>query len=395
MNGEGDVEHDVVLLKRNRWRLLAMAWPLIFVVGGSLMVAGGDGAGVSFALMGLAVGLVSLGHAFEDNVNPRAIPARLAIAGGCLTVDGQSYDVDALRSGYMLPGEPPRIRLHVAERRFPVDIALSSRDDAEATLELLDLSPSQRIATFRAFVPQGRGWRGVLEQLAIIAPFLVGMFSIGPPTAWVAPMFLAVFAARFWRRRVHVGSDGVRLERGVLFDRFIRHEAISSMRLEHTADKNAVHVVMQVDGEKEARAGFRTQQQANAFIERVEAAGRARGEGQPMAEALARGDAAVSDWVARLRAATSVGSHRTAAVAHEHLWRLVEGPSVEPLQRAAAAIALRDHLDDSSKKRIADVAASTASPRLRLVLEQVTEDADDEAVVEALAELEAAGERRR
>ena len=71
MNGEGDVEHDVVLLKRNRWRLLAMAWPLIFVVGGSLMVAGGDGAGVSFALMGLAVCLLYTSPSPRDRTRSR------------------------------------------------------------------------------------------------------------------------------------------------------------------------------------------------------------------------------------------------------------------------------------------------------------------------------------
>ena len=88
------------------------------------------------------------------------------------------------------------------------------------------------------------------------------------------------------------------------------------------------------------------------------------------------------------------GAHRTAALAHQQLWNLVEGASVQPLQRAAAAVALGHRLDEPDKKRVAAVAASTASPRLRVVLEQVVDGAEDEALAEALAELEEEAERR-
>jgi predicted transcriptional regulator len=66
---------------------------------------------------------------------------------------------------------------------------------------------------------------------------------------------------------------------------------------------------------------------------------------------------------------------------------LLEAASERPLKRAAAAVALGRELDPQTKKRVADVAAATASPRLRVVLEAVERDAEDDAVTDALAAL--------
>lgn len=385
-----EIERQVVVLARNRRRLASSAWPLLFVLGGLVMLAGGDDSFVTFMLMGIVLSGASLSRAYEANEEPDAVPTQLAIEGRRLTLDGESYDIDALRSGYILPGDPPRMRLHVAERRLAIDVAFPTRDDAEDVLEALALSPRQRIASFRTFAPHRRGWRGALETLATVVPFLVGIAAFGPSMFWLPLALLAVVAAKLWRRHAHVGSDGIRLERGVLFDRFIPHEAITWLGPEHTTRRNEVHVLIRVDGEDDARAGFRSEQQAQAFIARVEAARRARDENlQPVAQALARRDeATAADWVARLHAVTSLGAHRTAALAREQLWSVVETPSAQPLQRAAAAVALSRHLDESTKKRIAEVASATASPRLRVVLDAVHDEAEDGVVAEALAELE-------
>lgn len=390
MTGGDRREHDVAILRRNRWRLLAMAWPLLFTLLGVLMLLMGDTSFVSLMVMGLVLAPITLRKAYEDNVDPQTVPTRLVIDGRTLVLDGESYDIDAIRSGYLLAADPPRIRLFLAETRLPIDVAFSSPDEASATLAELALSPRQRIATFDSFDPWKRGARGVVGALALMAPFTVAFVLFDEyTTLWLSLMLLVAIGAKSWRRKVHVGSDGLRVERGPLFDRFIAHEAITSAEVVPAAEQNQVQVHLSVAAERDVVVGFRSRQPAEAFVARLHQAARAAGrDDSPVASALSRGDAALTEWVAKLRSATRVGAHRTAALARDHLWTLVESSSIDPLRRAAAAVALGDRLDEPTKKRIAHVAAATASPRLRVVLDRVHEGADDDALVEALAALE-------
>ncbi|MEJ7733904.1 MAG: hypothetical protein WKG00_32510 [Polyangiaceae bacterium] len=98
-----------------------------------------------------------------------------------------------------------------------------------------------------------------------------------------------------------------------------------------------------------------------------------------------------AEWVRELRAigAGARADHRTPAVPVEALWTAVESIGAEPGVRAAAAVALRDSLDVAGRRRLAELAETTASPRLRVALEAVVTEREDEAVAEALAAAEA------
>ena len=105
---------------------------------------------------------------------------------------------------------------------------------------------------------------------------------------------------------------------------------------------------------------------------------------------LARGDLAMRDWIGRLKAigVGATATLRTAAVMPEQLWRVASDAAQPPIARAAAAVALAPSLDAAGRVRLADLAKSTAAPKLRVALEHAAEDADEDTLEKALSEME-------
>ena len=69
---------------------------------------------------------------------------------------------------------------------------------------------------------------------------------------------------------------------------------------------------------------------------------------------------------------------------------MIESPSLDPSHRAAAAVALRDQLDDEGKRRLRVAADACASPKVRVALEAAAED-DDQKLSLALEQLDRNG----
>jgi hypothetical protein len=120
-------------------------------------------------------------------------------------------------------------------------------------------------------------------------------------------------------------------------------------------------------------------------------------QGEPAADTalLARQARPVADWIQSLRAIGSGAhvDHRTAPVAPERLFRIVEDPSLAPSARAGAAVALGASLDEGGKLRLKEAAHATAAPKLRIAIEAAAAG-DDSALTEALSELESEAEKR-
>lgn len=83
------------------------------------------------------------------------------------------------------------------------------------------------------------------------------------------------------------------------------------------------------------------------------------------------------------------------AVPRDVLLRIVEDSHAAPLERASAAVAAIESGDDDAKKRVRVAAGATASPKLRIALDRIVESSDEQAIVEALDELEALSAERR
>jgi hypothetical protein len=110
------------------------------------------------------------------------------------------------------------------------------------------------------------------------------------------------------------------------------------------------------------------------------------------ASALERKGRAPADWIVALRAvgAGANADMRTAPVSGEQLLRILEDPGAEPRARASAAVALSARGSEEDNQRIRIAADATAAPKLRIVLQKVTEpEASDEELGAMLAELEA------
>jgi hypothetical protein len=99
-----------------------------------------------------------------------------------------------------------------------------------------------------------------------------------------------------------------------------------------------------------------------------------------------RGERSIRQWIAELRARATHETYRDTSFDVDRLWSMVESPSLEPSHRAAAAVALRDKLDDEGKARLRVAADACASPEVRVALEAAAED-DEEKLSSALERL--------
>jgi hypothetical protein len=125
------------------------------------------------------------------------------------------------------------------------------------------------------------------------------------------------------------------------------------------------------------------------LVERIRegAVGQRRNPDSPIA-ALARGNRNLSGWLRDLRGAATpgMGNYRKSAITSDALWRVLEDPSADAATRAAAAVALGNTTDASRRTRIASVATTVASPRLRVALETIGSGTDRDELLEEMLE---------
>jgi len=91
-----------------------------------------------------------------------------------------------------------------------------------------------------------------------------------------------------------------------------------------------------------------------------------------------RGETPVERWIADARAMVRTEGYRSLSLDPDRLWAIVENPALEVSQRAGAALALHDKLDESGKTRLRVADDASASPTVREALEAVAEEDDEE-----------------
>jgi hypothetical protein len=217
--------------------------------------------------------------------------------------------------------------------------------------------------------------------LRIDIPFLVGI-CVSFPIA----MALAA-------QRVVVDADGVSV-RSILGRRFIAHREIDRVhwRIVRGPIRDKRHetqqLVITLRSGDEVIVSTGAGQQIAASIRTKKYQRRASSESTD--RALARGRRSTARWLRGLRAlAPKHGSYRTHESNGMGLWNVVESRWTSPVERAAAAVALRSSLDESSRRRLRVVATETEDQALRILIEQAAdEEASDEALAEALEQVE-------
>ena len=329
------------------------------------------------------------------------------LAGGRLLVPAAE-----VRAGFVVPdgGHGPRVRI---QRRMKLPFEVRVRDEAEARelLRALGLDATQRAATFSTpsramsdpkwsvilgvgftlfFIAFGilrstLGFRGSGVQLPIVATYLAFMFLTRTSITVGADGIL-----RSWLGKKEFWSYGdIESVRSFLDSSFWRKQKWQGIEL---VLRSGQTVRIPVSSKQ-------TFQQSNLDLinERIREAMESHRLGDAAAETalLARQTRSVPDWVQSLRAIGSGAhvDHRTAPVAPERLFQIVEDPSLSASARAGAAVALGASLDAEGKVRLKGAAGATAAPKLRIAIEAAA-SGDDAVLIEALSAIEGEAEKR-
>jgi hypothetical protein len=262
--------------------------------------------------------------------------------------------------------------------------------------EIVPPPPSDRAPPATVFQLGPRAnWHPTLSSLFLalvgVGPMVVLGYLLRPvhPLVGIAlGLSFAVIAAILPHMKLTVGVDGLSVDR-----RFFGYDEIAAVRRGDDYGRGIVGLLIVLESGERVQL-FSMIREREAMLERITEA-RARFERlrrEIDTAALRKRDRSPSEWVRDLR---SIGAgarldHRTPPVPPEALWQTVESAGAEPAVRAAAAVALRESFDVDGRRRLLEVAETTASPRLRIALQTIAADRDDAAVAEALAAADAA-----
>jgi hypothetical protein len=287
--------------------------------------------------------------------------------------------------------------------------AVPTLQEGTGLLRALALSADQTTARVKV-ASRFRGLPSERQQLLSLAllggPLLYGVFHWGLlVTGGVWCVAAGVLAGLYLLpASVHIGVDGLVI-RWLTREQLLRFEVIH--RYEQVVDESILtQVGLRIHlhggrtlwlpvGLHEPEGIARTSALAVRLHQAMSAA--RRGHRVDAVEALERRARPFAEWVTALRrvGAGANGDHRNAFVGVETLRSLVEDASRSASERAAAAIALVEAAPEE-RSRIGALAKTTVSAPLARVLSYAAAGwAEDLAVVEALAELEADESRER
>ncbi|MEM9691422.1 MAG: hypothetical protein AAGA56_02665 [Myxococcota bacterium] len=363
----------------------------------------------------LAVYVVTVSSAFRrtqqhnEHYRPRVLDT-VEVADGVLFLDGTPYLLSSFsRAAIDSSSERPVVRLQRRGGGASIDLEMADEAAAIALTEAMGLGASQRRSRFDAqrFNPSIVGIVGIFLYCAsVIVSALGGAAFIVSGLGATAFVALSVFALLHFTMRsaITVGSDGMEVPVG-WGRRFIAFRELDRVRLEEARtaarDRRKATLVLTIHGEErpvpialfEEPADLA---QARALLGQIERA-RDQSQGHDQGASLGRelATAPRSTWIDRLESRREVNRLRAAAIDDEALWHTLDNPMAAPLDRAAAAVALRPGMGADAEERFRALAASTTAPQLRVVLERIASggeslmgDArtDVEAALEALAE---------
>ena len=360
----------------------------------------------------LAGGVAGSLYAFSQNPWTRDVEGDFEAGPDGLLVGGRLLvSANEIRAGFVVPDpRGPRVRI---QRKLKLPVEIRVRDEAEGRelLRALRLDATQRAAKFstpsRAMTdPTLSIFLGVgFAVLFMVLGFLsrsVGLHGNGIQLPILAVYLVFMFLTR---TGITVGADGI-LRSWMGKKEFWSYGDIKGVRTYF--DSNAwrkqrwqgIELVMRSGATVRIPiASSRALQRSDhaLILERIHEAMESHRLGDAAAETalLARQARTVADWVQSLRAIGSGAhvDHRTAPVAPERLFRIVEDPSLTASARAGAAVALGSSLDAGGKVRLQDAAEATAAPKLRIAIEAAA-SGDDAALIEALSAIEGEAEKR-
>lgn len=422
-----ELELDVLVRRGRRWLQIAtlatlattaLTFALLLGMQALLLLqAYVETAWVDLVLAGLLpfIGLVAVATGVLHDRSRRWCPARLRVDAHAVYVDGRRVMLRRRITGgglkrldtgdvqAMLFGRRSDALGWIELGHFAVRVP---KDDlAERILVASGVAPVQRALTAR--YARVSFWSRVALMLtpwpagfaALNAPWIVGLHSWWWFVLAVAPAFaLQMLVLVLTEVRVTVGIDGIHLG-PLAARRFIPFAELAAvtwgrarwwgqpLKLTLASGKR---IRLHAGGSSRFFEALRRPQ--DAVVARLEQALAAREGPTSVAGLVARverGERSVHAWIRALRALPERSDYRQAAVSIEALRGVVADASLEGEVRAGAAVALRVAAGDEAAAWTREAARATASPQLRVALEAIAEEVDDDVLERRLATLAA------
>lgn len=389
--------------RRNKLVLAAAASPIALIPVLVTLAALTEPFFMVFSLHLLIVGGLALAYAHRRNPWPRREAVEVEVEANALRVGDERIPRAELSRGDRVgPGASVRLK---RTRRRETELTLSTDAAARRLLSALGLDAGQTVARFSTLsLTHSSTLRAIATTIGIMAGAVLCAGVLGAiwqpliPTTMLLGL-LTLLGVTAIPSRVEVGGDGV-LVRWLGRERFVPHDEITGVRstVEGFGRSRRGVVIMELRSGEDYKIpvgtiGWGGDSQADALRNRIRDAKLARDGGDAAPDVLRRPEgASFAAWVTKLRT-LDVVTHRLAVVPRDRLWRVVEDAAADPVDRAAATVALGS-IGDRERERLGRVAQRTAEPRLRVLLESAA-DASEPELVELLEEVETSAPRRR
>ena len=398
----------VTWARRNKW-INALSWAPFALVPVLLLVSILTHTPyVAIAPHLLIAGVA--GKLFLRRRNPAAelVDGNASVDNGVFSFADQRVPLADITNAVIVPSGPtPTVVIHRRRLGLPVRLMVSSIEEARKVLRMLGYDATQRTLKLRAMSwvmgSVARSCATIFGGMAAGFGFAMLGHALLPGLAMLGPLVMLSMVALFLvPSNVTVGGDGVLVE----WLRWKRFVPIGDIRFGTIYDEGMgrnrrVGVLLTLrEGELRIPVGSGwAMEGAKALLERIAEVKNAKGAKAIGESAAAEGFLAqivrttqtTKEWLAELRAIGTgeLATHRVAPVAPETLLRVVEDPEAPPPARVAAAVALRSSGDRDAAKRVRVAAETAAHPKLRVALERSL-DEDEEALVEAVDDLQKA-----
>lgn len=379
-------------VRRNPWITAAscIPWALVPVLIVASILTGAPYAALSPHLT-IAGALV---FASVWRRKPRAIldPVEVDADDATLRIGSTVVPRSAVKNAETMPavnGTSVRIALR---GRLNEHVLVKDDETAHAVLKKLGFDPSQTTASYRIASMIASRYRYapfLFFPVAMLAAFVsAGLHTHGPTL--VPFVFLLMLPMFLTPTKLVVGVDGLLL-RWLWVREFIpTKDIVYVRRYDDGYGRNRRRGVELALPGRMLKLPMYSDEQIATIETRIRDVVRLAHSSTHVDEGalvLSRGELEWREWIARLKAlgAGETATLRSAAIPPEQLWRVAEDPAQPALARAAAAVAV----GTTDRLRLAEVAKTTAAPKLRIALERAAEGASDEEMEEALRELEA------
>ncbi len=331
----------------------------------------------------------------------RGIRHRVGADGRGLTVDGQlvvpRHDLARARVNDE-PDGSHSVLVETRGLRPSYVLRVGSARIAQAFADTLQQAPDD-VVVFRALPPWAHRMRALTVLLTTSPWILFNALQHLPHAAIFVTLGLygLIGLPVVLPQRVMIGEDGVLLL-WLGRRRFIPFGALRAARplplgvaLDLADDRSVeIRLTQRADAEPVRR---------EALLERITRGIDVHEALEPAEDEalLARGERPIEAWIEEMRilGSSHVYGYRTIAIPRDRLWCVLENPSADPSARQGAALALREHLDDEERERLALIGQKSASPRVRVAIDAVTSLRDTERLRVALEDDAERGENER